>query len=144
MDTKKCTKCGEEKPATAEYFDAHPQCRFGLNSVCRPCRAARQKAYLSRPDAKAAHKARCRKWELKKLYGLTPDQFQEMYEKQNGICAICGGTNPMGDLCVDHNHQTGQVRDLLCRACNLMIGNARESQTLLSKAAAYLQSHSER
>lgn len=141
-ETYQCSKCGAFKKWSD--FPENENGRYGIGTACKVCKNAQTRERLKDPTNKAAHKARCRRWELKKLYGLTPDKFQELNEQQNGVCAICGGTNPEGDLCVDHDHSTGKVRALLCRPCNLMLGNAQEQSSLLTKAAAYLTTHSER
>jgi len=76
-------------------------------------------------------------------YNLTPSDFNEIWEAQNGECAICGvALKPRGrtkdSACVDHNHATGEVRGLLCRACNHGIGNLKDSPFVLESAAKYL------
>lgn len=82
---------------------------------------------------------------LRKRYGLTMEQYEQMVEDQKGLCAICG--NPQQEqrgqkrLCVDHDHDTGQVRGLLCTNCNLGIGYLGETPEALMVAAAYLISH---
>lgn len=63
-----------------------------------------------------------------------------MVDEQDGQCAICSEI-PSGLLCVDHNHETGEVRALLCRPCNLGIGNLKDSADRVEKALAYLRKH---
>jgi hypothetical protein len=70
-------------------------------------------------------------------YGLPKDEFRRLTEAQAGLCAICGGPDPKG-LCVDHDHQTGAVRGLLCHRCNFGLGNFDDDPSLLRAAAAYL------
>lgn len=67
---------------------------------------------------------------------LTIEQYHAMVVEQNGKCARCGITT--GKLVVDHNHQTGMVRQLLCHLCNAMIGCAREDMSILANTATYL------
>lgn len=69
-------------------------------------------------------------------YRLTLDQYHAMQESQDFCCAICGEELP---LCVDHCHETEQVRGLLCAGCNLGLGAFRDSPAALLQAAAYLQ-----
>ena len=81
--------------------------------------------------------------DLKRLYGITLDEHTQMYEEQNGVCAICKGE---GDgkwkkLCVDHDHKTGKVRQLLCRNCNMVLGQVNDNVNLLSEMIKYLQKH---
>jgi hypothetical protein len=75
-----------------------------------------------------------------KRYGITSKDFETMLEKQNGACAVC---KKKKKLCVDHDHETGKVRGLLCRACNTAIGNLGDSHEGLLNAAQYLTSSSE-
>ena len=58
---------------------------------------------------------------LKKLYGLSPEQYEKLYNDQNGDCVLC---KRHVKLDVDHNHDTEKVRGMLCRYCNLMVGHA--------------------
>lgn len=79
---------------------------------------------------------------LKRLYGLTIEQYEEMYRSQNGCCAICGGINVAGRrLAVDHCHKTNRVRALLCNTCNTTIGTAKENPNILQQCIAYLSKH---
>ena len=72
-------------------------------------------------------------------YGISLEQYNSILKSQNGVCAIC---NKSSDrlLDVDHNHSTGLVRGLLCRACNLGIGQFRENPSIIRKAIVYLES----
>ena len=80
------------------------------------------------------------RYNLKK-YRMTMADFRALLEKQSGGCAICGTGEPGKGfhLHVDHNHQTGQVRGLLCNTCNRGIGLLRESPEVLRAAAHYLE-----
>ena len=87
------------------------------------------------------HRQRGRKSQLKLKYGLTEADYQQMLETQNGACAICGTTTPTGKwkvFAVDHCHESGKVRGLLCNECNRGIGLLRDSSDLLRKAAEYI------
>ena len=80
-------------------------------------------------------------------YKLTLEQYSEMLAKQDDACAICGdketGRNQHGPiaLSVDHDHGTGQVRGLLCRRCNMLLGAARDNCAILDRAANYIVNH---
>lgn len=87
---------------------------------------------------------------LRKSFGLEIHEYQEMHDRQNGLCACCGqperglrGGFPI-KLAVDHNHTTGEIRALLCGDCNKGIGYFREDADRLRKAAAYLEHHAEK
>lgn len=77
-----------------------------------------------------------------KRYGLTSEQYQALLAQQNGGCAICQATQGLESknhpLYVDHDHQTGQVRGLLCQRCNAGLGMFKDSLELVTGAAAYL------
>jgi hypothetical protein len=91
---------------------------------------------------------RLRNNRLSRVYGLTNDQYIQMFESQLGFCAICGeeqqGITKDGNsrfLCVDHCHKTGKVRQLLCVKCNTGIGQFNDDPSILKKAMAYLNKH---
>jgi len=76
-----------------------------------------------------------------KLFGLSPSEYEQMVIAQSGVCKICGQP-PSGRrtaLCVDHDHNTGQIRGLLCSLCNVGLGHFKDSPELLQKAIDYLQ-----
>lgn len=73
---------------------------------------------------------------LKRLYGITLAEFNEMVTDQGGRCAICGVDPPR--LVVDHDHESGVVRGLLCDSCNNGLGRFRDDPDALMAAAAYL------
>lgn len=79
---------------------------------------------------------------LRHLYGITVEQFREMEARQDGLCAICGQPNQQAKttrLVVDHDHETGVVRGLLCGACNNGIGRFQDDPQRLRAAADYLE-----
>ena len=78
--------------------------------------------------------------ELKRRYGLTLEDLQTMRDAQGNQCAVCGeGLTSGGAVHLDHCHETGVVRGILCRHCNLMLGHARDNPETLMAAAAYLK-----
>jgi len=87
--------------------------------------------------------------EILKSRCLTKDQYDAMIEAQNNKCAICNQTetckDPSNDcvrrLSIDHNHTTGEVRELLCHSCNSGIGKFKEDIELLRAAIAYIEKH---
>lgn len=67
-------------------------------------------------------KLQAHKYRIKKNYGLSVEDFDELLQKQGGVCAICNRVHKSSRrLCVDHNHKTGKVRGLLCNNCNQII-----------------------
>jgi hypothetical protein len=76
---------------------------------------------------------------LRRKYGVTTDEYDEMLAEQGGVCAICRGINLSGRrLAVDHDHETDRPRGLLCSTCNTGIGGLKDDPELLIAAAAYL------
>ena len=79
-------------------------------------------------------------YDLKMKYGITCDDYDAMFKKQKGCCAICGvhQSELKRALRVDHNHETGKVRGLLCHNCNVGAGHFRDDPALLRKAAKFM------
>jgi len=77
--------------------------------------------------------------EYLKKYGLTKKDYNKMVEQQNNKCAICGNIENGKRLAVDHNWKTGQVRGLLCKDCNVTLGNLKEDISLFYKCIEYLK-----
>lgn len=86
---------------------------------------------------------RCAKsYNMKRIYGITIDEYDKMFEEQNGVCAICSTfevENTRGRLCIDHDHRDGRVRGLLCIGCNTAIGSLKDDINLFLEAIKYLQ-----
>ena len=81
-------------------------------------------------------------YQLRKTYGITLDEYDEMLEQQGGVCRLCGSDTPSkrtGRFFVDHCHDTGKVRGLLCMRCNSAIGFLNDDPELLRKAIEYLE-----
>jgi hypothetical protein len=101
----------------------------------RPLVLARKRARNNKRN-----REQVRDYERHRLYGITPAQYAAMLHGQAGVCAICEAAPPEGrTLCIDHDHDTGAVRGLICRKCNAGLGHARDSVAILNKMAAYLQ-----
>ena len=84
-----------------------------------------------------------RKSHLKTKYGITLNNYDDMVIKQNGLCAICHKPEMRKNhsLSVDHDHSTGQIRELLCDKCNKALGFLNDNSDLVRNAAAYLDKH---
>lgn len=88
-----------------------------------------------------------RDYSLRSKYNITLEQYEKLLANQNGVCALCGLTETAIDkyhkeiksLAVDHCHETGKVRGLLCSSCNIGIGNLKHNPELLRKAALYCE-----
>lgn len=145
-EVKVCTKCGHAKSITA--FSLNRAATPTRNAVYRPeCKACQAEAakrwFADNPERRITSKRR-NNW---KSYGLTPEQYDVMLVEQGGVCAICGKEevstrppfNTVFKLSVDHDHETGKVRGLLCQKCNRAIGLMNDSVDLLKRAIYYLQ-----
>ena len=160
---KRCKKCGEMKPL--DDFYRMPEMRDGYRSDCKACnlaaKAARYRAnpepakqrtrewQLANPEKYAAKQAAYRasggkkvsdrRSHLKRKFGITPEQYDEMLAAQGGGCAICHREpRPDISLHVDHDHETGRIRGLLCFRCNNSLGDLDDSAVLLQAALAYV------
>ena len=130
---KKCGKCKLIKPTSAFAVD-----KSRIDGHLYSCKTCINKEYKANWYKK--HKEQCRRVMLRNNYGLTLEEYDEMFEKQDGVCAICDGINSNDKrLFVDHNHETGEIRGLLCTRCNLNLG-VIEKPGYLSKLLEYLQS----
>jgi len=98
------------------------------------------RAFRLRHGARLRAKARLPRVYAKK-YGITEQHFYAMVAIQNNRCAICRNPQRKGTLDIDHDHDTGAVRSLLCRRCNIGLGHFLHSPVLLTTAAMYLTSH---
>jgi hypothetical protein len=86
-------------------------------------------------------KAISRKSHLKRMYGITHDDFEMLLVRQRGACAVCGSWEPQGRngrWHIDHCHDSERIRGLLCDPCNRGIGMLQDSRLTLLRAAAYL------
>lgn len=94
---------------------------------------------LANPDRMRAHG---RKSYLKTKFSITQEQFVKMFEGQDGKCAICKTDKPgKRGFHIDHDHETGVIRKLLCRACNNGLGCFSDSPEKLYSAINYLVAH---
>lgn len=156
-----CKTCKEEKPLTSEFFRPTLRRKIGFLRRCKRCisdytKLYRQENPLSEEKReKERHRDRKRdklphrktnkqrsvfKYRLKYTYGITLEEYEELKIKQNNECAICEGEGRgrYKVLDIDHDHETGKVRGLLCHTCNSGIGMLKDSTLLLEKAINYL------
>lgn len=162
MAEKYCPTCRQEK--STEEFGLDKNRTDGLRSQCKTCKKAaydewrrqnpeKHRAASSRYNQKMRQdqpdkfRADNRRRALAANYDMTPQDYEEKYLAQKGLCAICGRpervfdsrTNSRRNLAIDHNHMTGQIRDLLCGSCNTAIGKLEDSPELCRIAARYLE-----
>jgi len=110
-------------------------CALGL---CQPCYSTRLRRKQKEIDPLPFQLAGVRS-RLKKRYGLTLAQYNDMLASQGGVCAICRRQCESGrNLAVDHDHRTGEVRGLLCRLCNQAIGQFRDNPITIWRALEYV------
>jgi Recombination endonuclease VII len=162
VDEKRCCKCGELKPLS-EFYEAKA-CRDGHRNDCKACFSARAREWYRNNRAHAIERAKrwraenperaratqravnrrrrpaARDHHLRKNFGISQADYERMLSKQGGCCAICRRPPRTGSsLHVDHDHDTGLVRGLLCFRCNGGIGQLGEDVERLVTATAYLQ-----
>lgn len=146
MKTKKCSQCREQKQAS--YFYKDKSKASGLASMCKKCKDAKKNEYnrnhkdsvLARHreyDKKHRHKR------IERMYGITKDEYGLVLSSQGGCCAACGAVFEQGGdrMDIDHNHKTKRFRGLLHRNCNVIIGLAHESPSVLRSIADYIEHH---
>lgn len=149
MTNKTCVNCNEEK--SIDSFYKNKNCTGGHDTTCKECFKARASQYYL--DNKSVVLERMAKdWlsqkerVLRRKYNMSLQDYIDMYETQDGKCAICNRHHELFDkakdqLVVDHDHDTGKVRKLLCNNCNTGLGMFKESTNLLKLASEYLECH---
>jgi hypothetical protein len=130
---RKCMTCGEQKYATEFYVRDKKTGR--RHSVCKICDRKRVKEQYNAETYRNQH--------LKRMYGITQQDYDVMLAEQNNQCAICKTTDPGGRhksnyFVVDHCHTTGKVRKLLCHHCNTALGLVGDNVDTLHKMINYL------
>ena len=164
----KCCTCKEVKPASEFHKNSKGRSR-PVQSACKGCQRERGRTQLRKEQAQAwkernreklnawhrdyyhaktkhnetAMEARNEyaRWRRRlKKYGVTKDMYESMMVKQDGKCAICKDEQWL-ELRVDHDHNTGAVRELLCAGCNAGIGLLRESPSVMRAAIQYVKRH---
>jgi hypothetical protein len=129
---KRCTRCGEDKQLSE--FQTEKRSSDGVTSRCKQCLSAYQKSWYQEKGGMYHRVSR---------YGITPDEYHEMLEEQLSCCGCCGSPDPRrkAGFVIDHDHNTGKIRGLLCHNCNIGIGQLGDSLDGLNKAVAYLRRH---
>lgn len=145
VDVQPCSTCKLDKPVSD--FSRGGKRPNGTQHRCKACfkisneaaRAVNGPKYAAdaarrfratNPERAASHKRLYK-------YGLSEEDYSAMLANQAGQCAIC--QRHMSNPCVDHDHQTGRVRGLLCHHCNVGIGYMRDDPSILLAAIEYLR-----
>jgi len=152
---KICNKCGKEKEL--DDFVKNKKSLDGTGNTCKICynewytnwyhsknNAIKKKKYQDNLN-KNAKRVSVRKFQLKKSFGISLDEYDEMKTNQNNCCAICGisGDDISKNFAVDHDHITGSNRGLLCTNCNFLLGCAKDNIFILINAIQYLKTWEE-
>ena len=134
---KVCSKCKLNKEKSD--FKIDKRVKSGLSAACKKC------LYSYRADNYDKWRKTEKNREMKK-YGITLEIFNKMLKEQDGKCAICLEDNSKQNrsLHVDHNHKTGEVRQLLCSNCNTALGKIEPRPELLDAFKEYLIRHGSR
>lgn len=158
MVSKKCRKCDTEKEISE--FGKNKFFSDGLARYCKLCTNKYGNEYYHKNPKKAmAYRLKyrianpektsrvVRANQLKSKYGINQQDYNNMLKEQNGVCAICGlpekANNPNNNgkkkgLSIDHCHETGKVRGLLCGNCNTGLGYFKDNLDLLASTTSYL------
>lgn len=126
---KKCKKCGENKPVSEFFIKKCKNNKHNrFNTPCKTCN------YESRSESYF------RNYLIKRNFGISILEYNEMLKSQNYKCAICGidRNNYKREFSIDHCHNTGKIRGLLCTNCNTGIGMFKDNITTLHSAIKYL------
>jgi hypothetical protein len=140
---KQCCKCGDILPIYK--FGQRKRNPDGLRSQCKDCEAKVNKEIRQRKleEDYLGTRLKERRNNLKRMFGMSIEEYDEKLAKQGNVCKICGLKCISGKrLAVDHDHKTGKIRDLLCSNCNGGLGKFQDNPELLLKAADYLKEHS--
>lgn len=149
-ESKTCKMCGIEK--ARGDFTVRRTGRVGhLVAHCKDCNANSNRGKARIKNERDSTHYRRVEWpsKLKRLYGITVDQYNKMLANQKGGCALCGSTSPLTGnrtykrtariaFDVDHDHKTGKVRGLLCTRCNRLVGLANDDANTARRLVEYL------
>jgi Recombination endonuclease VII len=127
---KRFADCKQYKPVSE--FPRNKNTKDGFHCYSKACNNARSYESRQRLHGGSRH------YHLKLRYGIGADEFDELVVQQGAECAICGRPDPEH---VDHDHETGAVRGILCFNCNGGLGQFRDSIDSLLTAASYLEVH---
>jgi len=137
----KRAECHAERPHFAKNLCAACYLRAWKARLSPESREQRRRAaqhYFSDPAVKDRLRASRREARFQARYGISATVYDHMHSLQGGACAICERRSK-SPLHLDHDHETGKIRGLLCHLCNLRLVNAHTTPTILRRAAEYLE-----
>ena len=133
---KFCPKCEQMLPRSEFYKDSAR--KEGITAYCKPCKTAVNQNW--RDNNPKEYKQSQLRQRRKREYGLSDEDMSSMLKLQDYKCEICQIDIDWG-CHVDHNHNTGKVRGLLCATCNTGLGMFRDNSVILNNAINYLTKH---
>jgi hypothetical protein len=117
------------------------RCHPNGDSYCFECKKIRYEKFKNNPDNKEVIKKYHRVSFIKRTYGLTEKQYNELWESQNDSCAICKTKEKSSrKFHIDHCHKTNEIRGILCHYCNTALGLCKDNTDILQNAINYLRS----
>lgn len=140
-ETKTCTMCGRNRPIS-EYRSRGGAQKHLLKSRCNRCLYAEHKRWVEENEERVQEYRSRDSWTLAKRCsrrGITPEELVDRYERQEKCCAICKDEITLLDSAIDHNHDTGEFRGVLCKQCNRALGMFKDSPSVLKNALEYLE-----
>lgn len=157
--TYSCKEC--RKPIVKNYYNSHKQDRVEYAKTYREENMPKILEYREKTkniksqrdkERYQANKEEKKKFyhvnkklmkgrQLVKKYGITLEEYNLRLKNQNNVCAICKSSENTGGraLAVDHDHETGKIRGLLCSKCNVSLGNINDNVEILRKMIQYLE-----
>ena len=139
-EIKLCTKCCKPQPLSLFRSRGGVNAHL-LNSNCSTCRYEQHRNWVEANPEKVREYREKDSWTLAKRCsrrGITPEQLVDRYERQEGCCAICKVEVALMESAIDHNHETGKFRGVLCKQCNRALGMFKDSPIILRSALEYL------
>jgi Autographiviridae endonuclease VII len=109
----------------------------GKDFYIKRAQSKERKEYMANYQKTDIHKSKSTWYRIKCRYGITKEQYFELVDQQLGLCIIC--SQIPDKFMIDHDHKTGQVRGLLCKQCNWLLGHSKESIEILQNAINYLE-----
>lgn len=140
-NAKLCTKCCTMYPLEAFRNRSRPNAHL-LLSTCKKCLYEAHRSWTVKNPNRVQEYRNKDSWTLAKRCarrGITPEQLVDRYERQEECCAICKDGIELMDSAIDHNHETGEFRGVLCKQCNRALGMFGDSSVVLRNALEYLQ-----